>query len=341
MIIDLRSDTITLPTKDMREAMFGARVGDDVMGEDPSVNELEEKAAQLFGKEAALFVASGTMGNQLAIKVHTVPGSEVVCDRFSHIYLYEGGGIMTNALAGVKLLEGNQGLLDHQQISEAIADDSDIHTSPTRLVSLENTMNKGGGVYYEKEELERIKQVCKERDVALHLDGARLFNALVETGEKPAEYGQIFDTLSICLSKGLGCPVGSLLLGSEKNIRLARRYRKALGGGWRQAGFLAAAGIYALDHQVDRLKEDHQRARAIRDCIMALPEIENIYPVPTNIVIARLDKDVNVNEYLSKLSKKGILAIDFGKGLIRFVTHLNFTDDHLEEFRKRVNSRIL
>jgi threonine aldolase len=341
MIIDLRSDTITRPTRHMQEAMWGAHVGDDVMQEDPSVNELERKAAKMFGKEAALFVASGTMANQLAIKIHTVPGREVICDRQSHVYLYEGGGIMSNALASVKLLDGDFGCLAPQQIAEAIADDSDIHTTPTRMVSLENTMNKGGGVYYKKSELEQIQRICVDRKVALHLDGARLFNALVETREAPIEYGQIFDTLAVCLSKGLGCPVGSLLLGSKKDIQLARRYRKALGGGWRQAGYLAAAGSYALDHHIVRLREDHQRAKAIRGVLETLPEIDEIYPSPTNIVIARLSAEIDDKEYVQRLSEKGILAIGFGKSLVRFVTHLDFTDDHLETFQRKVRGGII
>lgn len=341
MTIDLRSDTVTRPTQAMLEAMYGAKVGDDVMGEDPTVNELEQTVATLFGREAALFVPSGTMSNQLAIKLHTVPGSEVLCDRLSHIYVYEGGGIMTNALASVNLLEGDRGRLSHTQVSDSIMGDDDIHCPPTRLVSLENTMNKGGGVFYDKEELLQIKRVCSERGVALHLDGARLFNALIETGEKPSEYGEIFDTLSVCLSKGLGCPVGSLLIGSKRQIQLARRHRKALGGGWRQAGFLAAAGLYALEHHVVRLKDDHRRAAAISEVLKERPEFVDLYPVPTNIVIARLDPAVRVDDYLQKLSDRGILAIDFGKGLIRFVTHLDFTDDHLHEFSTRIRSGII
>jgi len=336
MTIDLRSDTVTKPTPQMQEAMWTAEVGDDVLGDDPTVNALQEKAARLFGMEDALFCPSGTMTNQLAIRVHTQPGSDVICDKYSHIYLYEGGGIMLNSLSSVKLLDGDRGRITAAQVAAAISPESDIHSTVTRLISLENTMNKGGGSYYNINEIKSIKQVCMDKKIPLHLDGARLFNALVETGESPFQYGQLFDSISICLSKGLGCPVGSLLIGSTKTITNARRFRKVMGGGWRQAGFLAAAGIYALDHHVERLKEDHARARAIGDIFSKKSEVEEIFPVDTNIVIIRLQESISETEYVKKLAESGIRAVTFGKNLVRFVTHLDFTDDHLEEMRKKL-----
>jgi threonine aldolase len=335
MLIDLRSDTVTRPTEGMREAMWSAPLGDDVLGDDPTVNALEEKAAQLFGTEAALFCASGTMTNQLAIRVHTQPGSDVVCDKLSHIYLYEGGGIMLNAFSSVKLLDGDRGRLNAQQVAEAISPD-DIHATVTRLVSLENTMNKGGGCYYALDEIKAIRQVCDAYKVPLHLDGARLFNALVETGETPAQHGAIFDSLSVCLSKGLGCPVGSLLLGNADFIRQARRFRKVMGGGWRQAGFLAAAGIYALDHHVERLTEDHARARSIGTMLKQVTEVEDIYPIDSNIVIFRLPDTILATDYVRRLEMLRIRAVAFGKHLVRLVTHLDFTDDHLGELEKQL-----
>jgi threonine aldolase len=336
MLIDLRSDTVTRPTKEMQEAMWSAPVGDDVMGDDPTVNALQEKAADLFGMEAALFCPSGTMTNQLAIRVHTQPGSDVICDKLSHIYLYEGGGIMLNSLSSVKLLDGDRGRINAEQVADAISPEGDIHATVSRMVSLENTMNKGGGSYYDFKEISAIREVCKENGLAFHLDGARLFNALIETGESPKQYGEAFDSISICLSKGLGCPVGSLLLGTRELVIKAKRFRKVMGGGWRQAGFLAAAGIYALDNHIDRLNEDHIRARSIRDIFIHKSEVEEIYPVDTNIVIIRLSAHISAPEYVKELGKSGIQAVTFGKNLVRFVTHLDFTDAHLEEMRKRL-----
>ncbi|WP_025763793.1 threonine aldolase family protein [Dyadobacter tibetensis] len=330
MMIDLRSDTVTKPTLQMQEAMWAAPVGDDVFGDDPSVKALEEKAARMFGMEKALFCASGTMTNQLAIRVHTVPGSDVVCHKDSHIYLYEGGGIMLNALASVRLLNGDRGRLKASEIEKAITEEDDIHTTFTRMVSLENTMNKGGGSYYDFQEIQKIKDICAQKGIPLHLDGARLFNALVETGESPLQYGQVFDSISICLSKGLGCPIGSLLLGTQHTIAKARRFRKVMGGGWRQAGYLAAAGIYALDHHIDRLKDDHRRAQEIAGLFRVQPEVREIFPVDTNIVIIRLQPHIDEKTYVRQLARKGILAVAFGENLVRFVTHLDFTDNHLD-----------
>ena len=334
MLIDLRSDTLTRPTPGMKEAMFTAPVGDDVFGEDPTVNALEEKIAKLFGMEAALFCPSGTMTNQIAIRLHTGLQREVICHQYSHIYLYEGGGIMANSLASVKLLTGDLGKITAAQVAESINPD-DVHAPETTLVSLENTMNKGGGSIYTLDEIKPIHAICKERGIKLHLDGARLFNALVETGESPADWGAHFDTISICLSKGLGCPIGSVLLGSKADIKRARKVRKVFGGGMRQAGFLAAAGIYALDNQVERLKEDHARARALGEMLSRLPEVSEIFPVATNIVIARLE-GTTPEEFMKKLAEQHIKSVKFEKDLVRFVTHLDFGDEHLEEFGRRL-----
>ena len=335
LTIDLRSDTLTQPTAGMKEAMFAAPVGDDVFGEDPTVNALETKIAAQFGMEAALFCPSGTMTNQIAIRLHTGPQKEVICHQYSHIYLYEGGGIMANSMASVKLLTGDLGKITASQVAESINPD-DVHAPETTLVSLENTMNKGGGSIYTLDEVRPIQALCQEKGIKLHLDGARLFNALVETGESPADWGAQFDTISICLSKGLGCPIGSVLLGTKADIKRAKKVRKVFGGGMRQAGFLAAAGIYALDHQVERLKEDHHRARILGEFLVQAPHVAEVLPVATNIVIARLE-GISPEAYLQQLAAQGIKGVKFGKDLVRFVTHLDFGDAHLEEFGRRIS----
>lgn len=328
-VIDLRSDTVTKPTKEMLEAMFQAPVGDDVFGEDPTINALEEKAAKMFGMEAALFCPSGTMTNQIAIRIHTQPQHEVICDKRSHIYLYEGGGIAYNSMASVRLLDGDRGRFKAEDVLENIQG-KDYHAPITSLVSVENTVNKGGGCYYAMEELKAISEVCKSNELAYHLDGARLFNASVESGDSLFDYGQLFDTISICLSKGLGAPVGSLLLGSEDKIQMGRRVRKVFGGGMRQAGYLAAAGIYALDHNIERLKEDHQRAKALEQSLNACAFADEVLPVDTNIVIFKLKENFQVEDILQKMNEEGLKAVPFGKREIRFVTHLDFDDQMLE-----------
>jgi threonine aldolase len=329
-IIELRSDTFTKPTPAMFEAMMAAKVGDDVFGEDETVNALEQKTAKLFGMEAAIFCPSGTMTNQLAIRAHCIPGSEVICDEQSHVYIYEGGGIAVNAQSSVKLIRGEKGKITAAQVGNAINNPNDIHQPVTRLVSLENTSNRGGGSIYDFKEIANIKNVCDQNKLKLHLDGARLFNALAESTETPLDYGKTFDSISICLSKGLGCPVGSLLLGNTEIIKQTRRFRKLMGGGWRQAGFLAAAGIYALDHHVERLREDHRRAKEAGKLISKLSYVKDIYPIETNIIIFELDDTITAIEFVQKMNEKGIKCIPFGKQLVRMVTHIDFTDNDLE-----------
>ena len=334
MIIDLRSDTVTKPSKEMLEAMFAAKVGDDVFGDDPTVLALESKVAVMFGMEAALFCPSGTMTNQIALKAHLSSGAEVICDKYSHIYLYEGGGIASNSQASVKLLDGNKGRLTASQVKAGINNPEDIHLPLSTLVSLENTMNKGGGAIYDFSEIEKIKKVCQENSLKLHLDGARLFNALVESQEGPEDYGRVFDSISICLSKGLGAPIGSLLLGGREFIKKSRRIRKSFGGGWRQAGYLAAAGIFALDNNVERLKIDHANAKAIGDILSKCSFVKDIMPIDTNIVIFELMQGWTNAEVLEILRDKGVLAVGFGPQLIRFVTHLDFTFEQLIQLEK-------
>ncbi len=319
MTIDLRSDTLTKPTLAMHEAMMKAEVGDDMFGEDPTVAALENHAAEMFGMEAALYCASGTMTNQIGIRLHTTLQDEVVCHKYSHIYLYESGGIASNAGVSVQLLEGDQGKITADQVQAAIHPD-DIHSPVTRLVSLENTMNKGGGSCYDFAEIEKIKAVCDENGLAFHLDGARLFNALVATGQTPKQYGELFDTISICLSKGLGAPVGSLLLGTAKDIKRAKRIRKVMGGAWRQAGYIAAAGLYALENHVVRLAEDHQKALEIANLLSEQAYVKSVLPCETNILIFELTDDYTHQEFIEKLYALGVLAFPFGQQLIRFVT---------------------
>lgn len=338
---DLRSDTVTKPTRLMLEAMMTAEVGDDVFGDDPSVLNLETKAAHLFGMEAALFCVSGTMSNQLAIRIHCAPGSEVICDALSHIYLYEGGGIALNAFSSVRTITGDRGRLTAVQVDEAVNNPRDVHQPLTSLVSLENTVNKGGGSIYNFDEILSIREVCNKHNLRLHLDGARLFNALAETGESPKAFGEVFDTISICLSKGLGCPVGSLLLGSADVIRRARRFRKVMGGGWRQAGFLAAAGTYALDHHVGRLCDDHRRAKAIGTMLSGKSYVKQIYPIETNIVIFELAEQRLASDFVRAMKERQILCVPFGKHLVRFVTHLDFNDKQLGYLGDVLNSNVI
>lgn len=313
----------------MLQAMSEAEVGDDVFDADPTVNALQEKLAEMFGKESALYCPSGTMTNQIALRISTRPQDEVICDKRSHIYLYEGGGIAYNSMLSPKLLDGDRGRITASMVKENINPD-DIHFPRTSLVSLENTMNKGGGSIYSLKDLKDIRSICDDHGLRMHLDGARLFNALVETGDSPRDYGKLFDTISICFSKGLGAPVGSVLLSSKKKIKEAKRVRKVFGGGMRQAGYLAAACIYALDHHIDRLAEDHRRAQILGEVSRELSFVRQVYPVDTNIVILDL-ADKSESWLLSELEKYHILAVPFGRRLVRFVTHLNFDDEDLQQ----------
>ncbi|HOZ85557.1 MAG TPA: GntG family PLP-dependent aldolase [Niabella sp.] len=324
-IIDFRSDTVTKPSPAMQEAMMKASVGDDVFGEDPSVNELERRIANMFGVESALFCPSGTMTNQIAIKCHTQPGDEIICDLDAHIYQYEGGGIAFNSGCSVKLLHGNRGRINAQQVLEAIQPD-DVHRPHSRLVCVENTSNRGGGSCYDFVELEKIKQVCVSNNLAFHIDGARLFNALLAKKESPKQYGQLFDSLSVCLSKSLGCPVGSLLLGDAHFIKKARRIRKVFGGGMRQAGFLAAAGVYALQNNIDRLENDHQHAIAIAEALQNKSFVASLLPIETNIIIFETN-GISASELVEKLKTEQILCYAIGPNRIRLVLHLDITEE--------------
>ncbi len=329
-MIDLRSDTVTKPTSGMMDAMMNAEVGDDVFGEDPTVNELEEKCARIFGMDGALFCPSGTMANQIGMAVLTQPYEEVICYEGSHIYKYEGGGLHGNSGLSVRLLKGDRGRITAHDVKKNINPD-DQHFPTTSVVGLENTVNKGGGSYYNLKEIEEINEVARESGLKMHLDGARLFNALEETRDDPRDYGKMFETISICLSKGLGAPVGSVLMFDRPLKRSARRRRKTFGGAMRQAGFLAAAGIYALENHVKRLKEDHRRARELGSCLNALSWVEEVLPVDTNIVIFKLRPGMHSSEIVPELEDKGILSVAFGPDEIRLVTHLDYRDDDLEK----------
>ncbi|WPU96615.1 GntG family PLP-dependent aldolase [Mucilaginibacter sabulilitoris] len=327
LTVDLRSDTVTKPTPGMLEAMWSAKVGDDVLGEDETVNELEQKAAAIFGMEAGLFCPSGTMTNQIAIKCFTQPLDELIADQTAHVYRYEGGGIAFNSAVSTRLLEGYRGIITAEMIEPEINAEN-IHYPHTSLVVLENTVNKGGGSCYTLRDIEPIAALCKKRGLKLHLDGARIFNALTYTGDKAVDYGKYFNGISVCLSKGLGAPVGSILLADAETIKYARRIRKVMGGGWRQAGFLAAAGIYALDHHVERLKIDHAHARILGEELGKLPWVSNVMSVETNIVL--FDTVEPASAVLNKLAAHGIKAGDTAKHRIRFVTHLDVHAEQIE-----------
>jgi threonine aldolase len=339
-MIDLRSDTVTKPCKEMLEAMIKAPVGDDVFNEDPTINELQNYASKLFGMEDSLFCSSGTQTNQIAINVHVQPGSEVICHKESHIYKYEGGGIAKNSGASVRLLDGNRGRLTLDEIQKWINPKMDVHYPLTHLISLEDTANRGGGSIYDINEIVKIRAFCLTNNLPLHLDGARLFNALVETKIDFKNYASNFDSMSICLSKGLGAPVGSLLLGSKEFIHKARRVRKVFGGGMRQAGIIAAGGLFALKNNIERLKEDHQKAKIIETELKQCAWVESVVPVETNIVVAILKDQNKRDEFIEKLKNKNCLIMAFGPGMLRMVTHLDVSLKDIEEFcsnLKRLN----
>jgi len=335
-MIDLRSDTVTKPTLEMLEAMFSAQVGDDVFGEDPTVNELQEFSAQLFGKEAALFCASGTQTNQIAINVHVQPGSEVICHKESHVFKYEGGGIARNSGASIRTIDGNRGRMKASEIEEWINPAHDIHFPLTQLVSLEDTANRGGGSIYEFQDIVAIRKMCNKHQLPMHLDGARLLNALVENGIDYKEYASNFDSISICLSKGLGAPVGSVLLGSTEFITKARRVRKVFGGGMRQAGIIAAGGLFALKNNVQKLKEDHLKALQLEITLLECSWVESVIPVETNIVVALLHDTSKRDLIIEQLAKDGIKTMAFGSGMLRLVTHLDISFQQIDEVCERL-----
>lgn len=326
MEINLASDTVTRPSHEMLQQMFRAKVGDDVFKQDPTVNELEEAVAGLFGMEAALFFPSGTMANQTAIKLHTQPGDELICDKWAHVYNYEAGGPAFNSGVSCRLIDGHRGMITAQQVQEAINPPDFYHSPLTTLVCIENTTNKGGGATYEMDTLKQIKQVCAQNSLKFHLDGARLWNALVARKQHPKQYGELFDTISVCLSKGLGAPVGSVLVGSKADMNRALRIRKIFGGGMRQAGYLAAAGLYALQNNVGRLEEDHRRAKQLGQVLQQLPWVQAIEPVETNILIFSVQPQYNETAIIEKLKQKNIIISSLGKNKLRIVTHLDYKE---------------
>lgn len=328
--IDFRSDTVTRPTPEMLAAIHAAPVGDDVFGEDPSINALETRTADYFGFEAGLFCPSGTMTNQIAIKCHTQPGDEVICDVNAHIYQYEGGGIAFNSGVSVKLIEGDRGRITPQQVKANIQPD-DVHRARTSLVALENTANRGGGSCYSMDTMRSIRTLCDQHGLILHLDGARVWNAIVAGKEDPQSYARIFHSASVCLSKSLGCPVGSVLLGDNAFLKKARRIRKVFGGGMRQAGFLAAAGLYALEHHIDRLAIDHEHAQILEEEIANRPFVKFVLPVETNILIFELMEGRSAPDLVAELKKQHVLAYAIDPNRVRLVTHLDISRSMIEK----------
>ena len=341
MIIDLRSDTVTKPTQGMLNAMMNAQVGDDVFSEDPTVNALEERLANLFGKEKALYFPSGSMANQAALKLHTSPGEQVICDKFAHIYNYEAGGASFNSGISCRLIDGHRGMFTAEQVLESI-NPSDFYYSQTSLVAVENTTNKGGGACWDFDEILKIRKICDDNKLGYHLDGARIWNALIAKNETALPYGKVFDTISVCLSKGLGCPIGSVLVGDDELMKNATRVRKIFGGNMRQVGYLAAAGLYALDNNIERLAEDHKKAKEIENILKTLPFIKTIEPVETNIVIFELITNVDETAFVQKLAGNNIKIIGMGGGKLRIVTHLDYNDAmHEKLLNTLINFKIL
>lgn len=338
MIVDLRSDTVTVPGKDMLEFMMDSNVGDDVYGEDSTVNLLQSKVAAIFGKEVGMFFPSGTMANQTAIKLHTNPGEQVICDKYSHIYNYEGGGASFNSGVSFKLINGKRGMFNAKQAAESINPKDFYHSPLSSLIAVENTTNKGGGACWDIKELIKINKIAKSNNLGMHLDGARIWNALVNTGDNPIEIGKNFDTISVCLSKGLGCPIGSVLIGDKIIMSNALRIRKILGGGMRQAGYLANAGIYALENNINRLAEDHKKAKEIGEVLMKSKYVKSVEKIETNIVIFELIKEINEVFFINKLNKLNIKLISMGSNKLRLVTHLNYNNNHHEYFISSIKS---
>jgi threonine aldolase len=337
MIIDLRSDTVTKPSIGMLEAMMEAKVGDDVFREDDTVNELENRIAEMFGKSDALFFPSGTMANQTAIKLNTNPGEQVICDKYAHIYNYESGGASFNSGVSCKLIDGNRGMFNHEQVIDAINPEA-YYYSKSSLVEIENTTNKGGGACWDFEEIKKIKKVCDNNQLRFHLDGARIWNALVTKNESPQLYGEQFDTISVCLSKGLGCPIGSVLIGNSNIMKEALRIRKIFGGNMRQVGYLAAAGIYALDNNIERLRDDHKKAKEIGEELKRRNKIKRVEEIETNIIVFELNNDVNEKQFVQNLADKDIQIISMGSGKLRMVTHLDYTDVMHEKLISIINT---
>lgn len=327
MIIDLRSDTVTKPTQGMLDAMMSAKVGDDVYKEDLTVNALEQRLAEMFGMDEALFFPTGTMANQTALKLHTNPGEQVICDKYAHIYNYEGGGASFNSGISCHLIDGHRGMFTAKQAEAAINPPEFYHSPLTSLIEIENTTNKGGGACWDFEELKKIRKVADKHSLGYHLDGARLWNALVAKQESAKQYGDLFDTISVCLSKGLGCPVGSVLIGKSELMKSALRVRKILGGGMRQVGYLAAAGLYALDNHIERLNDDHKRAKEIGEVLSQMSLIKKVEPIETNIVIFELNDGISEVDFLNKLKEKNIHIIGMGSNKLRIVTHLDYTNN--------------
>jgi threonine aldolase len=336
-MIDLRSDTVTKPCAAMLDAMNSAPVGDDVFGEDPTVNKLQDYAAEMFGKEAAIFCPSGTQTNQIAINLHVKPGGEVICHYESHVFKYEGGGIAKNSGASTRTVGGSRGRINVSELEPWMNPPSDVHYPLTQLVSIEDTSNRGGGAIYDFNEIKSIRSFCNTQSLPLHLDGARVCNALVENNIDMQEYGRQFDSISVCLSKGLGAPIGSLLLGDTDFIEGARRVRKVFGGGMRQAGYIAAAGLYALEHNIHRLKQDHDHAKRIEAQLHKMDWVDDVLPVETNIVVCMLKDHNRVQEFVTKFESKGILIMPFGKGMLRMVTHLDISEANTDELCEAID----
>ena len=324
MEINLISDTVTKPSPEMLQAMFNAKVGDDVFKQDPTVNAFEKMVADLFGMQAALFFPSGTMANQTAIKLNTNPGDQIICDKWSHIHLYEAGGASFNSGVNFNLLDGQRGMITAEQVASGINDPEFYHAPLSKMVSIENTTNKGGGACYDIAELQKIKQVCVDNNLKYHLDGARLWNALVAKKQHPKQYGVLFDTISVCFSKGLGAPIGSVLVSDAETMHKALRIRKIFGGNMRQSGYLAAAGIFALQNNIKRLEDDHRRAKELGQLLQQLPWVANVSPIETNIVIFEVKKPLTEKQVIDTLKAKGILISSMGQGKLRMVTHLDY-----------------
>jgi len=338
MIIDLRSDTVTKPTKEMLNTMLTAEVGDDVYKEDPSVNALERRLADMFGMDEALYFPTGSMANQAALKLHTNPGEQVICDKYAHIYNYEGGGASFNSGISCKLIDGNRGMFTAAQVEDSINPPDFYHSPLTALIAVENTTNKGGGACWDFGELKKIRNVANNHKLGYHLDGARLWNALIYKNEEPKQYGELFDTISVCLSKGLGCPMGSVLIGNSDLMKGALRVRKIFGGGMRQVGFAAAAGLFALDNNIERLAEDHKKAKEIGEELSKLSIIKKVEPIETNIVIFELNDGVDEAQFLNNLKEKHIHIIGMGSNKLRMVTHLDYTDQMHDKLLTELNS---